>query len=160
MVNKRVPDWLNSSLWSSPAPQQSSAQPPSPSPLNEDNAVKVSGSASGDDNAVKAPVVIRAESKHAPTRANKAETRDPLGCSSGNCYHSDDENGSSASSTTSSAAAAAAAAVSSAEDISRQAQLFQEVKFALCRINYLFFFFDKFFLLCSGCFVTGNIVLI
>ncbi|KAM3327139.1 TBC1 domain family member 13 [Capsicum chacoense] len=127
MVNKRVPDWLNSSLWSSPAPQQSSAQPPSPSPLNEDNAVKVSGSASGDDNAVKAPVVIRAESKHAPTRANKAETRDPLSGSSGICYHSDDENGSSASSTTSSAAAAAAAAVSSAEDISRQAQLFQEL---------------------------------
>ncbi|XP_009610516.1 uncharacterized protein LOC107801189 [Nicotiana tabacum] len=148
MVNKRVPDWLNSSLWSSPSPQQPSVQSPSPSPapLNDDDddatsnrsstrsatkssAVKSLGSASGGEFPVErteAPPVIRAETRHVPARA-KAEIRDPLNSSS-NLYHSDDENGSSASSTTTSAsAAAAAAAISSAEDISRQAQLFQEL---------------------------------
>lgn len=160
MVNKRVPDWLNSSLWSSPSPQQPSVQSPSPSPapLNDDDddatsnrsstrsatkssAVKSLGSASGGEFPVErteAPPVIRAETRHVPARA-KAEIRDPLNSSS-NLYHSDDENGSSASSTTTSAsAAAAAAAISSAEDISRQAQLFQEVNstsFYMLHINW------------------------
>lgn len=148
MVNKRVPDWLNSSLWSSPGPQPSVQSPSSsPTPLNEDdnrstrsatksstvtvNAVKAGGSANDGELTVErpgsmtaAPAVVRAETRHGPPRA-KAEIRDPLSSSSN--YHSDDENGSSASSTTTSASAAAAAAISSAEDISRQAQLCQEV---------------------------------
>ncbi|KAK6781237.1 hypothetical protein RDI58_023421 [Solanum bulbocastanum] len=149
MVNKRVPDWLNSSLWSAPGPQPSVQSPSSsPTPLNDDddrstrsatksstvtvNAVKAGGSASDGEFTVErpgyltaAPAVIRAETRHVPTRV-KAEIRDPL--SSNSNYHSDDENGSSASSTTTSAsAAAAAAAISSAEDISRQAQLCQEL---------------------------------
>ncbi|CAN4120807.1 unnamed protein product [Withania somnifera] len=127
MVNKRVPDWLNSSLWSSPGPQQSSVQSPSTSPINEDNAAK----SIKDDSFVtverpgsvtSAPAVIRPETRHVAARA-KPEIRDPLSSRSDNNYHSDDENGSSASSTTTSASAA----VSSAEDISRQAQLCQEL---------------------------------
>ncbi|XP_004247865.1 uncharacterized protein [Solanum lycopersicum] len=148
MVNKRVPDWLNSSLWSSPGPQPSVQSPSSsPTPLNEDdnrstrsatksstvtvNAVKAGGSANDGELTVErpgsmtaAPAVVRAETRHGPPRA-KAEIRDPLSSSSN--YHSDDENGSSASSTMTSASAAAAAAISSAEDISRQAQLCQEL---------------------------------
>lgn len=144
MVNKRVPDWLNSSLWSSPGPKSPvQSPPPSPAQLNDDdnrstrsatksstvsvNAVKAGSASEGEPGSMtSAPAVIRAETRHVPTRA-KAEIRDPLSSSSN--YHSDDENGSSPSSTTTSAsaAAAAAAAISSAEDISRQAQLCQEV---------------------------------
>lgn len=180
MVNKRVPDWLNSSLWSSPGPQTSVQSPStSPAPLNDDddddrsirsatksstatvNAVKAGGSASDGEFTVErpgsmtsAPAVIRPETRHVPTRA-KAEIRDPLSSSSN--YHSDDENGSSASSTTTSAsAAAAAAAISSAEDISRQAQLCQEVNSMFCCLfvglylsmaSNLHVFYDKFVLL-------------
>ncbi|KAK4356837.1 hypothetical protein RND71_022447 [Anisodus tanguticus] len=136
MANKRVPDWLNSSLWSSPGPQQSSVQSPYPSltPLNDDDATNRSTrsatkSSVATVNAVKAEFPVErpsAPTRHVATRA-KQEIRDPLSSSSNN-YHSDDDNGSSASSTTTSASAAAvAAAISSAEDISRQAQLCQEL---------------------------------
>ncbi|KAL3506421.1 hypothetical protein ACH5RR_031803 [Cinchona calisaya] len=151
---KRVPDWLNSSLWSSQLPQQCSKS--SPNDDVADRAVKsTSTTSSVKSSAPKAeasinespapekvtvtappPVVVRPE-------APKVEVQDPLS-RYGMYYSSDDneENGgrcnasmaaaeasvaTTAPVTTSSALAAARPASSQAEDISRKAQLLQEL---------------------------------
>ncbi|CAL5337175.1 unnamed protein product [Camellia sinensis] len=107
MVKKRVPDWLNSSLWSTTPP------PPShPPPLDSDDAAKstsVAASPSSSKSAaaeskVRAPVPVPPPSAVRP-EPPKVEIRDPL------TDHSD--NGSTGS--------------PSAEDFSRQAQLLQEL---------------------------------
>ncbi|XP_028101667.1 TBC1 domain family member 5-like isoform X3 [Camellia sinensis] len=108
MVKKRVPDWLNSSLWSTTPPP-----PPShPPPLDSDDAAKstsVAASPSSSKSAaaeskVRAPVPVPPPSAVRP-EPPKVEIRDPL------TDHSD--NGSTGS--------------PSAEDFSRQAQLLQEL---------------------------------
>ncbi|KAI3459680.1 hypothetical protein Pfo_016343 [Paulownia fortunei] len=121
MVKKRVPDWLNSSLWSSPQP------PPSP-PL--DDAVKPAAPIVEPPPPVPPPEPPCTSSVHAASAA-KREIRDPLssnyGSNSSVC-HSDEENGSSsANSVASAGGSAAAAAPPAAEIISRQAQLLQEL---------------------------------
>lgn len=148
MVKKQVPDWLNSSLWSSPAPpppiespppQQRQQQPPTPprSTLRgEDAANRPSRSSPksanySSESAVERPVipvpppVIRTEG-----RRTKAEIRDPLSSNNNNnTYNSDEDNASSTGSSTTPPSLAAVG--SSADDISRQAQLCQEVYFSL-----------------------------
>lgn len=130
MAKNHVPDWLNNSLWSSrsPSPQQS-LTPAETSIDSEDmtrsknSAVKSSVSAESPVNLpvpMPPPAVIRAETRPVPPPRPKAEIVGPLnGNNSSNCC-SDGENGSSASCTTTSG-------ISSTEDISRQAQLSQEV---------------------------------
>ncbi|KAL8486873.1 hypothetical protein ACS0TY_023532 [Phlomoides rotata] len=129
MVKKRVPDWLNSSLWSTPQ------HPPSP-PSND---------------AAKPPVAPVVEppppvpppepprtSVHSKS-ASKTEIKDPLSSNYGSnsnssACHSDEENGarSSSANSTASAIGAAASVVPAppppvAEIISKQAQLLQEL---------------------------------
>ncbi|XP_004239858.1 uncharacterized protein [Solanum lycopersicum] len=130
MAKNHVPDWLNNSLWSSrsPSPQQS-LTPAETSIDSEDmtrsknSAVKSSVSAESPVNLpvpMPPPAVIRAETRPVPPPRPKAEIVGPLnGNNSSNCC-SDGENGSSASCTTTSG-------ISSTEDISRQAQLSQEL---------------------------------
>ncbi|KAL8204625.1 hypothetical protein R6Q57_010248 [Mikania cordata] len=124
MVNKRVPEWLNSSMWSSPATtspsppkSQSQYQSQSQYPSHEDrtgNHTSKSPSVSSSDSYVNetrisppSPSVIRTKSpsKSGPDgSAARTEVRDPLG-SSGS---TDDE-------------------ISPREDASRQSQLLQEL---------------------------------
>ncbi|XP_075504838.1 uncharacterized protein LOC142542215 [Primulina tabacum] len=122
MVNKKVPEWLNSSLWSAPQPPLSPQTSQNPGPA-----------------IVEAPAVVaRPESpgiSNTSAAAVKEEDRDPLGGSHGNdggFSYNDDENGSfSARSTASSCGAVAAWPPSPplpvAEDVSRHAQLLQEL---------------------------------
>lgn len=124
MVKKGVPDWLNSSLWSTPNP------PPSPPPID---AVKTfTAPVVEPPPPVPPPEPPTTSSVHA-TGVAKSEIRDPLssnyGSNSSVC-HSDEENGSSSGNSSASgggAAAAPAPAAPAAETISRQAQLLQEV---------------------------------
>uniref|UniRef100_M1BAC6 RabGAP/TBC domain-containing protein n=1 Tax=Solanum tuberosum TaxID=4113 RepID=M1BAC6_SOLTU len=129
MAKNHVPDWLNNSLWSSrsPPPQQS-LTPAKTSIDSEDmnrstnSVVKSSVSTESSVNMpvpVPPPAVIRAEPRPVPPPSPKVEIIGPLNSSSSNC-RSDGENGSSDSSTTTSG-------ISSTEDISRQAQLSQEL---------------------------------
>ncbi|WMV31384.1 hypothetical protein MTR67_024769 [Solanum verrucosum] len=129
MAKNHVPDWLNNSLWSSrsPPPQQS-LTPAKTSIDSEDmnrstnSAVKSSVSAESSVNMpvpMPPPAVIRAEPRPVPPPSPKVEIIGPLNSSSSNC-RSDGEDGSSASST-------ATSGISSTEDISRQAQLSQEL---------------------------------
>ncbi|KAL7251183.1 hypothetical protein ACSBR1_013085 [Camellia fascicularis] len=109
MVKKRVPDWLNSSLWSTTPP------PPShPPPLDSDDAAKSTSAAASPswsksaaaESKVRAPVPVPVPPPSAVRpEPPKVEIRDPLR------DHSD--NGSTGS--------------PSAEDFSRQAQLLQEL---------------------------------
>ncbi|XP_057783657.1 uncharacterized protein LOC131001313 [Salvia miltiorrhiza] len=128
MVKKGVPDWLNSSLWSTPNP------PPSPPP---NDAVKPSSVPVVEPPPpVPPPEPPAASSVHA-TGAAKTEIRDPLSGTYGSnssVSHSDEENGSSSTSANSTASGGGAAAAvapapapPAAEVISRQTQLLQEL---------------------------------
>ncbi|XP_073299703.1 uncharacterized protein [Primulina huaijiensis] len=120
MVNKKVPEWLNSSLWSAPQPPVSPQTPQNP------------GSA-----IVEPPAVVaRQESpstSNTSTAAAKGEDGDLLSGSHGNdgsFSYNDDENGSfSAHSTASSGGVVAAGPPPrpAAEDVSRHAQLLQQL---------------------------------
>ncbi|KAK6161747.1 hypothetical protein DH2020_005128 [Rehmannia glutinosa] len=128
MMKKRVPDWLNSSLWSSPQP------PPSPPPTPHDAAAITEPSVPNPPPAVERPSETPVSSSvHA--HATKAETRDPLSGTYGNnasVCNSDEENGGSSANSTASAAGAFGAAPPAVEDISRQAQILQEKLFSMC----------------------------
>ncbi|KAK4433815.1 TBC1 domain family member 13 [Sesamum alatum] len=117
MVKKRVPDWLNSSVWSSPQPPPS---PPSKEP--------VKSTASPIVEPPLPPEPPRTSSSHA-TGAAKGGIRDPLssnyGSNSSIC-HSDEENRSSSANSTVSAGGVQSAHPA-AEEISRQVQLLQEL---------------------------------
>ncbi|KAG6419996.1 hypothetical protein SASPL_116510 [Salvia splendens] len=121
MVKKGVPDWLNSSLWSTPNP------PPSPPP---NDALKPSPPVVEPTPPVPTPEPPAASSV---ASAAKTEIRDPLSstyCSNSSVSHSDEENGSSSANSTVSgggAAVAPAPALPAAEVISRQTQLLQEL---------------------------------
>ncbi|CAA0819861.1 Ypt/Rab-GAP domain of gyp1p superfamily protein [Striga hermonthica] len=110
MVKKRVPDWLNSSLWSSP-PKNDAVRPPIVEPPPP----------------VPPPEPPTISSVYAVA---KREIRDPLSnnyVSNNSVCYSDDENGSSSAKSTASSGATAAAAPLAAEIIARQAQLLQEL---------------------------------
>nr|GMC73234.1 TBC1 domain family member 13 [Ipomoea batatas] len=144
MVKKQVPDWLNSSLWSSPAspppiespPPQRQQQQPSTPPRStlrgEDAANRPSRSSPKSTNyssesAVERPAIaVPPPAIRTEARRTKAEIRDPLSSNNNNYnYNSDEDNVSSTGSSTTSPSLAAGG--SSAEDISRQAQLCQEL---------------------------------
>lgn len=135
MVKKSVPDWLNSSLWSTP-------QPPSPTATSKPYP---------SDPITDPPLPIPPP---APSTSSvdhgKAEVRDPLSSTGtsnyatnitttvANHYYSDDENGSSSANSTTSASGAGVHSIAPspspplvAEDISRKAQILQEVYFTL-----------------------------
>ncbi|GFY93070.1 Ypt/Rab-GAP domain of gyp1p superfamily protein [Actinidia rufa] len=95
MVKKRVPDWLNSSLWSSP-------HPPSTSPYDGGEDYRLRRSSSAEESPVPVPPPLAATPE-----PPKVEIRDRMNDSS--------DNGGSGSGSP------------SVEDISRQAQLVQEV---------------------------------
>ncbi|KAH6767917.1 Ypt/Rab-GAP domain of gyp1p superfamily protein [Perilla frutescens var. frutescens] len=126
MVKKGVPDWLNSSVWSTPNP------PPSPPPKES---VKPSAAPVVEPPPPVPPPEPPTTSYVHATSAAKAEIRDPLsstyGSNSSVC-HSDEENGSSSANSSASGGGAAAAVAPApsppaAEIISRQAQLSQEL---------------------------------
>lgn len=123
MVKKGVPDWLNSSLWSTPNP------PPSPPPID---AVKTFAAPVVEPPPpVPPPEPPTTSSVHA-TSAAKSEIRDPLSSNHGSnssVCHSDEENGSSSGNSSASGGgpAAAPAPAPAAETISRQAQLLLEL---------------------------------
>ncbi|KAK6145811.1 hypothetical protein DH2020_019680 [Rehmannia glutinosa] len=116
MVKKRVPDWLNSSIWSSPQPPPDYAVKPAPAPIVEPPP------------AVTPPEPPSTSSAHASSAAKRG-IRDPLSSNYGSntsvCY-SDEENGSSSANSTASVGGAAAVPPA-AEIIARQAQLLQEL---------------------------------
>ncbi|CAI9268727.1 unnamed protein product [Lactuca saligna] len=123
MVNKRVPDWLNNSMWSAPTtttpspPKSQSQSSPSRSPSHADRidtypskppSVTSSDSSMNEPReSLPSPSVIRPESpsKPAPAPAPRTEVKDPL--------TSSDSSGNDVS--------------SHVEDDSRQAQLSQEL---------------------------------
>lgn len=125
-MKKGVPDWLNSSLWSTPNP------PPSP-PRND--AVKPLAVPVVEPPPKVSPPEPLITSSVRATSAAKTEIRDPLSSTYGSnnsICHSDEENGSSSANSTASGGGAAAAvapapAPPAAEVISRQTQLLQEV---------------------------------
>ncbi|CAI9776117.1 unnamed protein product [Fraxinus pennsylvanica] len=152
MVKKGVPDWLNSSLWSSPQPQS----PPGSSDAVESHEPVLRGAAKSAvvESIVEPPVPVPPptvsrpvdppSSVHSSTTSVKGEIRDPLSSHNGsnygntnnNNYNSVEENGSSSNNSTIASIAAvganAGAAVgpvssSLAEDISSKAQLLQEL---------------------------------
>ena len=101
MVKKRVPDWLNSSLWSSP-------HPPSPSqPYDDGEDYRLCRGAAEEADSPVHPPVLEPPPSVARSEHLKVEIRDRINESS--------DNGSYGSGS------------SSVEDISRQAQLVQEV---------------------------------
>lgn len=124
MVKKAVPDWLNSSLWSSPAPPPPPSPPPPPPPAA--SAVKPT---IDPPVPVLSPSAARA-SEPPPSAANtaKGEIRDPLGGghygNNSSVHYSDDETGSSSAN---SMASPAAALPPAAQDVSRRAQILQEL---------------------------------
>ncbi|GLT28857.1 hypothetical protein SLA2020_037610 [Shorea laevis] len=109
MVKKSVPDWLNSSLWSSPPAEDgllrySSASAPAPAPAPAPEPV------------LQPPVPVSppAAARPDPPRPPKSETRDPAHANDSDSGNSNnDRNGSSS--------------VPSPEDFSRQAQLLAEL---------------------------------
>ncbi|KAI3469997.1 hypothetical protein Pfo_026660 [Paulownia fortunei] len=123
MMKKRVPDWLNSSLWSSPQPPPSPPPTPHNAPAIAEPPVPIP------------PPAVARPSEHpgsssAYAHTTKGENRDPLSGNYGNntnVYNSDDENGSSSANSTASAGGASGAAAPPAEDISRQAQILHEL---------------------------------
>ncbi|XP_007034316.2 PREDICTED: TBC1 domain family member 13 isoform X1 [Theobroma cacao] len=107
MVRKRVPDWLNSSLWST-TPSDDRFQRYSPSPTTATAAVS--------EPAVQPPVPVpppAAASRPQSSPTPKSEIRDPVNDNSDNDSNDNDQNGSSSD--------------VSPEDISRQAQLLVEL---------------------------------
>ncbi|KAL0281902.1 UNVERIFIED_CONTAM: TBC1 domain family member 13 [Sesamum angustifolium] len=117
MVKKRVPDWLNSSLWSSPQ------HPPSPPPKEP-----AKSPASPIVEPPSPPEPVRASSGHATGDA-KGGIRDPLSsnyASNSSTCHNDEENRSSSANSTVSAGGVRFAHPA-AEDVSRQVQLLQEL---------------------------------
>ncbi|CAH9080142.1 unnamed protein product [Cuscuta europaea] len=137
MVKKQVPDWLNSSLWSSPIPPAETPSPPHhqqppvhpPSTIRgDDTANRPSRAANKSTNTVTDYPVDRPVIPMPPptirtdARRHKAEIRDSVGS---NVYNSDEDNASSAGSSTTSVSHAVASSL--ADDISRQAQLCQEL---------------------------------
>ncbi|KAK3005035.1 hypothetical protein RJ639_016357 [Escallonia herrerae] len=113
MVKKRVPDWLNSSLWSPPPPppQDSVSRYESKSATTAAAPTSSSTAAAAKDVVVLDPPIPVPPPSLIRPEPPKAELRDPL--SSGD----ENDNGNSA----------AASNSSSAEDMSRQAQLSQEL---------------------------------
>ncbi|XP_024983432.1 TBC1 domain family member 13-like isoform X3 [Cynara cardunculus var. scolymus] len=119
MVNKRIPDWLNNSMWSSsptnssPPPKSQSSPPQSPShddriashPSKPPSVTSSDSSVNERRESLPSPSSMRPESPSKPGPAPRTEVRDPL-ASSG----SSDNDGS-----------------SPVEDVSRQAQLLQEL---------------------------------
>ncbi|KAL0392578.1 UNVERIFIED_CONTAM: TBC1 domain family member 13 [Sesamum radiatum] len=113
MVKKRVPDWLNSSLWSSPQPPPS---PPSKEPAKSPASPTVEPPSP--------PEPVRVSSGHATGDA-KGGIRDPLSsnyASNSSTCHSDEENRSSSANSTVSAGGVRSAHPA-AEDVSRQGTL-------------------------------------
>ncbi|OMO88606.1 hypothetical protein COLO4_20169 [Corchorus olitorius] len=113
MVRKRVPDWLNSSLWST-TPNDDRLQRYSPSPTT---ATTTATTASVAEPTVQPPVPVpppvapsRPQSTSTPP---KSESRDPLHSNSSYDSNNNDQNGGSSG--------------ISPEDISRQAQLLAEL---------------------------------
>ncbi|KAL6535059.1 hypothetical protein OROMI_026433 [Orobanche minor] len=123
MVKKRVPDWLNSSLWSSPQLPPEDTVKPAPTPI-VDPPLPVP------------PPKPPTTCVHAKSAA-KREIRDPLssnyGSSSSVCY-SDEENGSSAANSTASDGGAVATPPA-AEIIAMQAQVLRELVLTGCYPN-------------------------
>ncbi|KAL8048462.1 hypothetical protein ABFX02_07G067900 [Erythranthe guttata] len=133
MVNKRVPDWLNSSLWSSPQPPPS---PPPPSPLSavaiSDPPLLIPPPASAIARPSEPPPSSTSSSPYA--HAPKGENRDPLTSSYANntsvyCTDDDEDDGSPSYSSPSNGGDSGAAAPPppAAQDVSRQAQILQEL---------------------------------
>ncbi|XP_024985859.1 TBC1 domain family member 13 isoform X1 [Cynara cardunculus var. scolymus] len=133
MVKKRVPDWLNNSLWSSPTPapiisppsKSRSKSPPPPSSSHEDRLgafpSKSSSVTSSDSSPVMEPPVpippptlIRPEPPNTLAPTPRTEFGDPLTISGG----SDD-------------------GITSVEDVSRQAKLLQELSRKIINIGEL-----------------------
>ncbi|KAL6571234.1 hypothetical protein OROHE_002877 [Orobanche hederae] len=122
MVKKRVPNWLNSSLWSSPQPPPDDAVKPAPTPIV-------------DPPPPVPPPKPPTTCVHAESAA-KREIRDPLSSNYGSssvCY-SDEENGSSAANSTASAGGAVATPPA-AEIIAMQAQVLRELVLTGCYPN-------------------------
>ena len=104
MVKKQLPDWLNSSLWSSnpPPPPADVPSPSDHSPVDRKPVVPVTP-----------PGAIE------PPEPVKDEASDPLRDDAVSDHQDEFENGVSSAS-------------SAVEDASKQAQLLQEVAFTLC----------------------------
>ncbi|XP_051127868.1 uncharacterized protein LOC127249208 isoform X2 [Andrographis paniculata] len=126
MVKKGVPDWLNSSLWSSPPP------PPPPSPPPPQPSVVAKPTV--DPPVPIPPPSVARPSEHTVSPSShtasvaKPEIRDPLCGQFGNTssvHHSDDESG--GSSANSMASVGGVAAPPAAQDLSRRAQILQEL---------------------------------
>ncbi|PWA57988.1 Rab-GTPase-TBC domain-containing protein [Artemisia annua] len=103
MVNKRVPDWLNSSMWQSPPPASTTtaAPPPPPPPIKPPSPPSKPPSVSSSDGSGNEA----REAREPAGSVQKTEVRDPLLSSSGgNEYDADP-----------------------VEDVSRQVQLSQEL---------------------------------
>lgn len=121
LMKKRAPDWLNSSLWSSPHPP--------PSPPRNDSAIAAAVSPPA------AAIPPEPPASSAYTHTTKGENKDPLSTHDG--YNaiaccSDEENGGSSANSTASLPAPPANL-----DISRQTQILEEV---LVLALYLFLF--------------------
>ncbi|XP_022875023.1 TBC1 domain family member 13 isoform X3 [Olea europaea var. sylvestris] len=149
MVKKRVPDWLNSSLWSSPQPQP----PPQSSDAVEsrDPPARAAEKSAVVESIVEQPVPVPpppvtrpveppSSFVHSSSTSVKGENSDLLSCHNGSNYgnnnnhnyNSEEDNGSSSTNSTTASTAsvganAFAAASSLAIDISSQAQLLQEL---------------------------------
>ncbi|KAK8485562.1 hypothetical protein V6N12_046797 [Hibiscus sabdariffa] len=109
MVRKRVPDWLNSSLWSSTHADDRLHiySPPATA------SAAVSGSTLQPPTQVSPPPAAAVASKPQPTPPTKSETRDPANKNSNNNSGGNDQNGDSSG--------------ASPDDISRRAQLLSEL---------------------------------
>ena len=134
MERKRVPDWLNSSLWST-TPSDDRLHRYSPSPTTTTTTSAVS------EPTVKPPVLVppptaasRPQSTPTPP---KSEIRDPVNKNSNNNSNDNDQNGGSSG--------------DSLDDISRQAQLLAEVFnwFSFFKLIFSFFFFNSKFFSCQ-----------
>ncbi|XP_038991774.1 TBC1 domain family member 13-like [Hibiscus syriacus] len=110
MVRKRVPDWLNSSLWSA-TPADDRLNRYSPSPTTASGAF--SESTLQPPAPVAPPPAAAAASKPQSTPTPKSETRDPVNQNSDTNSGGNDQNGGSSG--------------ASPDDISRQAQLLSEL---------------------------------
>ncbi|OMO71023.1 hypothetical protein CCACVL1_18502 [Corchorus capsularis] len=118
MVRKRVPDWLNSSLWSTtPNDDRLQRYSPSPATATATTTTTTATTASAAEPTVQPPVPVpppvapsRPQSTSTPP---KSESRDPLHSNSSYDSNNNDQNGGSSG--------------ISPEDISRQAQLLAEL---------------------------------
>ncbi|GJS54615.1 TBC1 domain family member 13-like protein [Tanacetum coccineum] len=73
MVNKRVPDWLNSSMWQSPPPATTAPPPPlirPPSPPSYEDRSSKSNSVSSENEASEPAGSVRPEEKTGPVQKN------------------------------------------------------------------------------------------